>query len=246
MLVSVIIPTYNRYTLLQRAIRSLLEQTHQVAEVIVVDDGSTDNTAQIQKDFPYIRYIYQENSGVAAARNRGIELAQHKWIAFLDSDDEWHSEKLERQVLLHRNNPDILFSYTAELWLRNNTQVKIPKKYKKIGQNIFVENLSYCNIAPSSVLLHRSILERVGFFDDSFRVCEDYELWLRILSVYEAGLINEPLIHKHAGHDLQLGFSKNMETLRIRALEKLLHKPLSKTYRALVQKELEEKLARQK
>lgn len=244
--VTVIIPTYNRYTLLHRAIRSLQEQTYKIGEIIVVDDGSTEDTAHIQKDFPYVRYFYQENAGVSAARNKGLKEAKYEWIAFLDSDDTWHKTKLAKQVLFHKTNPDILFSYTAELWLRNNTQVKIPKKYRKIGKDIFVENLSYCNIAPSAVMLHKSLLERVGVFDESFRVCEDYELWLRILSLYEAGLINEPLIEKHAGHDAQLGFSKNMEPLRIRALQQLLRKPLSQTHKELVEKELAEKLARQK
>jgi len=221
--VSVVIPTYNRYTLLKRAINSLLTQTHPVDEIIVVDDGSTDNTKDIKKDFPEIIYIYQKNSGVSAARNVGIKRAKNEWIAFLDSDDEWHNEKLEKQVAFHQKNPNILMSYTAEKWVRDGKVVKIPKKYRKVGLDAFVENLSYCNIAPSSVLLHRRLLEKIGLFDESLEVCEDYDLWLRITMEHEAGLINEALIIKYAGHDEQLGFRKEMEKVRILILKKLLN-----------------------
>ena len=220
--VSVVIPTYNRHILLKRAINSLLTQTYLVNEIIVVDDGSTDNTKQIIKDFPNITYIYQENRGVSTARNVGIQRAKNEWIAFLDSDDAWHKEKLEKQIAFHQNNPDILMSYTAEKWIRNGKVVKIPKKYKKIGKDAFVENLSYCNIAPSSVVLHRSLLEKIGFFDESLEVCEDYDLWLRITLEDEVGLLNEQLIMKYAGHDEQLGFRKNMDLVRIKVLEQLL------------------------
>ena len=221
--VSVVIPTYNRYTLLKRAIDSLLTQTHPVDEIIVVDDGSSDNTKDIQKDFPEIIYIYQENRGVSTARNVGIQRAKNEWIAFLDSDDEWHQEKLQKQVAFHQNNPDILMSYTAEKWVRDGKVVKIPKKYRKIGLDAFVENLSYCNIAPSSVLLHRRLLEKVGLFDESLEVCEDYDLWLRISSENEVGLLSEQLIIKYAGHDEQLGFRKDMDLIRIKVLEQLLY-----------------------
>ena len=218
--VSVVIPTYNRYTLLKRAINSLLTQTHTVDEIIVVDDGSTDNTKDIQNDFPELIYIYQKNSGVSAARNVGIKRAKNKWIAFLDSDDEWHKEKLEKQMVYHMQYPDILMSYTDEVWIRDGKKVKIPKKYRKIGKDAFVENLSYCNIAPSSVMMHKKLFEEFGLFDESFRVCEDYDMWLRILSEEKVGLIPEKLINKYAGHDEQLGFRKDMDLLRIDILKK--------------------------
>jgi len=218
--VSVVIPTYNRYTLLKRAINSLLVQTYPVDEIIVVDDGSTDNTKDIQNDFPELIYIYQKNSGVSAARNVGIKRAKNKWIAFLDSDDEWHKEKLEKQMVFHMQYPDILMSYTDEVWIRDGKKVKIPKKYRKIGKDAFVENLSYCNIAPSSVMIHKKLFEEFGLFDESFRVCEDYDMWLRILSEEKVGLIPEKLINKYAGHDEQLGFRKDMDLLRIEILKK--------------------------
>jgi glycosyltransferase involved in cell wall biosynthesis len=220
--ISVVIPTYNRYELLKRAIASLYEQTTPPQEIIVVDDGSTDNTKAIVKDFPEIIYIYQENRGVSVARNAGIQKAKNEWIAFLDSDDEWHSEKLQKQIDFHRKNPDILMSYTDEVWIRNGKKVKIPKKYRKIGEDAFVENLSYCNIAPSSVMLHKKLLDRVGLFDEDLEVCEDYDLWLRIASKEKIALIDEKLINKYAGHDEQLGFRKNMDRVRIAILQKLI------------------------
>jgi len=238
---SVVIPTYNRYILLKRAINSLLTQTYPVDEIIVVDDGSTDNTKQIIKDFPNITYIYQENRGVSAARNVGIQRAKNEWIAFLDSDDEWHSEKLQKQIDFHRKNPDILMSYTDEVWIRNGKNVKIPKKYRKIGKDVFLENISYCNIAPSSVMLHKSIFEAIGFFDESLRVCEDYDLWLRILVEFEAGLLNEKLINKYAGHDEQLGFTKGLDKYRVVSLEKIVKSLNTGEKKLFLQEELFEK-----
>ena len=241
--ISVIIPTYNRYNLTKRAITSVLAQIFQPKEIIVVDDGSTDNTQQLQNDFPDIIYIYQENRGVAAARNVGIQKASSEWIAFLDSDDEFHPHKLQKQRAFHQENPDILMSYTAERWIRNGKVVKIPKKYRKIGNNPFLENLSYCNIAPSSVLLHRKILDDVGVFDEVLRVCEDYDMWLRITQKYSVGLIDEPLINKYAGHDEQLGFRKNMDEVRIKVLEKLLQSARDEEIKSLLKRELAEKKA---
>ena len=223
MQVSVVIPTYNRYEFLKRAIISVIAQTYNVSEIIVVDDGSTDATANIQKDFPQIKYIYQKNSGVSSARNVGIESASSEWIAFLDSDDVWLEEKIEKQIAFHRKNSDILMSYTDEIWNRDNQEIKIPKKFRKIGKDVFLENLSFCNIAPSSVLMHKKILKSVGLFDESLEVCEDYDLWLRILQKYQIGLVSEKLIIKYAGHEDQLSFKHwGMDRFRIEALEKLL------------------------
>jgi len=241
--ISVIIPTYNRYSLTKRAIKSVLAQILRPKEIIVVDDGSTDNTQQLQNDFPHVIYIYQKNRGVAAARNTGIQNARSEWIAFLDSDDEFHPQKLQKQQAFHQENPDIFMSYTAERWIRNGTVMKIPKKYRKIGNNPFLENLSYCNIAPSSVLLHRKILDDVGVFDEALRVCEDYDMWLRITQKYSVGLIDEPLINKYAGHDEQLGFRKNMDEVRIKVLEKLLQSARDEEIKSLLKRELTEKKA---
>ena len=162
--------------------------------------------------------------------------------SLLDSDDEWHQEKLQKQVAFHQNNPDILMSYTDEVWIRNGQKVKIPKKYRKIGKDAFVENLSYCNIAPSSVMMHKKLFEKFGLFDESLRVCEDYDMWLRVSSEEEVGLIPEKLINKYAGHDKQLGFQKNMEQTRVKILKNLLDENLIHAREKELKKELKEKI----
>ena len=222
--ITVIIPTYNRYKFLKRAVSSVVSQTYKAKEIIVVDDGSIDNTSQIIQDFPNIKYIFQKNSGVSSARNLGIKNASHRWIAFLDSDDEWHECKLGEQIAFHKENGDVLMSYTDEEWIRDGISVKIPKKFRKQGLDVWSENLSFCNIAPSSVLLDRNIFESVGVFDESLEVCEDYDLWLRILMRYEIAFVNKKLIKKYAGHEDQLSFKYwGMDRFRVVTLEKLLN-----------------------
>jgi len=221
--ISVVIPTYNRYGFLKRAIESLYAQTYQPSEIIVIDDGSNDNTSQIVQDFPNIIYIYQKNSGVSSARNRGIKNATSQWIAFLDSDDEWDENKLKLQVEFHKNNPKILMSYTDEKWIRDSKEIKIPKKFKKHGGEIFNECLSHCIIAPSATLIDKNLLDKVGVFDESLEVCEDYDLWLRVALEHEIGLVDEKLITKYAGHEDQLSFKHwGMDRFRVMALEKLI------------------------
>ena len=229
MQITVIIPTYNRYELLKRALNSVYSQIHMPKEVIVVDDGSTDNTAQIQKQFPFTKYIYQKNSGVSAARNLGIKNSTCQWIAFLDSDDEWHKEKLSWHVEFHKNNPFVKMSYTDEMWIRDKKQVKIPKKYSKHGGDIFDKCLSHCIIAPSAVLIHKDLFDEVGLFDESLEVCEDYDLWLRVACGNSIGLIDKKLIIKYAGHKDQLSFKYwGMDRFRVIALEKLLNSKAEK------------------
>jgi glycosyltransferase involved in cell wall biosynthesis len=223
MQISVIIPTYNRYELLKRALTSVYAQTFQPAEVIVVDDGSSDATYNIKNDFPNIIYIRQENKGVSNARNVGIKQASCQWMAFLDSDDEFHADKLQKQVDFHTKNPNIFMSYTDEIWVHDGVQRKIPKKFQKIGKDVFLENLSYCNIAPSSVMLHKKVLKKVGLFDEEMEICEDYDLWLRIAIEFDIALISKKLIKKYAGHEDQLSFKHwGMDRFRVRSLEKLL------------------------
>lgn len=228
--ITVIIPTYNRYKVLKRALACVFSQSYPPSEVIVVDDGSTDNTAQITIDYPTVKYLYQNNNGVSSARNLGIQNAKSDWVAFLDSDDEWRHDKLAQQVKFHQENPNILMSYTDEIWFRNGVNVKIPKKFQKIGEDVFLENLEYCNIAPSSALIHKSIFEDVGVFDESLEVCEDYDLWLRILLKYDIGLVNQKLILKYGGDDDQLSTKHwGMDRFRVLTLEKLLKTKTEKT-----------------
>ena len=221
--ISVVIPTYNRYEVLKRALSCVFSQTHLPFEVIVIDDGSTDKTQQIIQEFPNIKYFFQDNAGVSSARNLGIKKASCEWIAFLDSDDEWHREKLEEQVAFHKKNSEILMSYTDEKWVRDSFEVKIPKKFAKFGGEIFKECISHCIIAPSATMIHKSLLNAVGTFNEGLEVCEDYDLWLRIANKHQIGLVDKKLITKYAGHEDQLSFKHwGMDKFRVLALENLL------------------------
>ena len=132
--VSVVIPSFNRSEVLQRALKSVYVQTRQPDEVIVVDDGSTDSTREMLRDsFPDVEYLYQSNQGVSSARNRGIERAKGNWIAFLDSDDEWLPNKLENQQAVVSNNAEIKVCHTEEIWVRNGVRVNQMKKHEKAG-----------------------------------------------------------------------------------------------------------------
>ncbi|MCD6432503.1 MAG: glycosyltransferase, partial [Sulfurimonas sp.] len=177
----------------------------------------------------------------------GIKNSEYQWIAFLDSDDEWHREKLALQVEFHKKNPDILMSYTDERWIRDGVEVKVPKKYQKFGGDIFDKSLSHCIIAPSAALIHKEILNQVqndGYiFDESLEVCEDYDLWLRVAYKYNIGLCDKKLITKYAGHEDQLSFKHwGMDRFRVKALEKLVEtekkemvvESLLKKYRVLL------------
>lgn len=237
--ISVIIPTYNRFEVLKRALKSVMSQSHQAEEIIVVDDGSDDKTSQITKYFPNITYIYQKNSGVSSARNSGIRSAKYEWIAFLDSDDEWHEDKLKEQANLHRDQRDLLMSYTDERWIRDAKEVKVAKKYAKVGRDLFEASLSHCIIAPSSALMHRSLFDSLGFFDETLEVCEDYDLWLRVSLKHNIGLVDKKLITKYGGSADQLSRKFwGMDRFRVEALEKLMQEISLGEKREMIRDEL--------
>lgn len=214
---SVIIPTFNRAGFLARAIESVLAQTATPSEIIVVDDGSTDTTKELLQNYPQIIYIYKENGGVSSARNVGVKAAKYEYIAFLDSDDSWHKEKMQLQL-----ECDAVVSYTDEVWIREGKEIKIPKKFRKNSPATLESEIAFCNIAPSSVLIHKKVFDEVGLFDESLEVCEDYDLWLRILLKYNIELVDKKLIKKYAGHSDQLSFKHwGMDRFRVQSLEKL-------------------------
>ena len=221
-LVSVIIPTFNRGYCLAEAISSVLNQSG--FELIVVDDGSTDNTQKILQKFPDIRSIFlPENRGVSYARNRGIELARGSLICFLDSDDLWGKGKLEAQVKWMQENPECQAVYTDEKWIRNGVRVNPMNKHQKYSGDIFKQCLPLCIVSPSSIMLRKSLLDEVGFFDESMPVCEDYDLWLRIAIRYPFKFLSDKLIVKRGGHEDQLSRKYwGMDRWRVYALEKLL------------------------
>ncbi|MEE9167189.1 MAG: glycosyltransferase [Candidatus Neomarinimicrobiota bacterium] len=243
--VSVIIPTFNRAHLLPRALDSVLAQTHVPREIIVVDDGSTDRTAALLRDdYHGVIYLHQSNSGVSAARNSGIRKAKGRWIAFLDSDDRWLPRKLSRQLHDLTGNPGMKICHTDEIWIRNGHRVNPKKKHDKSGGWIFRNCLPLCCISPSSVLIHRTVFDTVGLFDEALPVCEDYDLWLRITARFPALYLDEKLLIKHGGHPDQLSRKYwGMDRFRIRALQKILESGiLSQEDQEATHRTLEEKL----
>ena len=223
--VSVVIPTYNRVPYLGRAITSVLKQSYPVNEIIVIDNGSTDQTLSfIKKKFTSIRVIIEKKRGVSFARNLGIKNCKYNWIAFLDSDDEWITDKIEKQfVLLQESNFKYQFIHTNEIWIKNGMLKNQKKKHLKKGGYIFEDCLDICKISPSSVLIKKELFDRYGLFDNKFKVCEDYELWLRITSKIKIGYLDKPLIKKYGGHKGQLSEKYwGIDRYRIKALEKIL------------------------
>ena len=225
--VSVVIPTHNRKAMLRCTLTSVFEQTLQPLEVIVVDDGSTDGTLDLlATEFPSIIVITQTNHGVSHARNQGIKQAQGQWIALLDSDDIWHPTKLENQHKFLNRNPSLCFCHTDEVWVRQGKQIKQPAYLNKSNQDIFLKSLVRCIICPSSVVMHKKIFENTGFFDEQLTVCEDYDLWLRVLLQYEIAYLDQPLVTKYGGHSDQLSTTYwGMDRFRVQSLKNLLNNP---------------------
>ena len=164
-------------------------------------------------------------------------------VALLDTDYEWFPKKLEKQFMTLSQNLDIKFCHTEEIWIRNGVRVNQMKKHQKYGGHIFNKCLDMCRISPSSVLFHRSILDDVGYFDKDQKVCEDYDLWLRITAKYLVLYIDESLIKKYGGHEDQLSKVKDgIESHRIKVLEKLIMQKFTSVQKNAMLKMLIEKL----
>ena len=222
--ISVIIPTYNRGNIIGRALDSVFNQSHSPCEIIVVDDGSTDNTAEIVKKlYPEVKYLYQSHTGVSKARNRGVKNTNCNWIAMLDSDDAWHKDKLDIQSMLLNDNPEYLIAHTDEIWIRNDVRVNQRKKHQKRGGHIFQYCLPLCVMSPSSVIMDKALFEDVGPFNETYPVCEDYDLWLRICAKYPVLFSEEKLVIKYGGHSDQLSKQYwGMDRYRIRSIENII------------------------
>jgi glycosyltransferase involved in cell wall biosynthesis len=234
--VSVIIPTYNREKFISECVQSVLAQTLPAREIIIVDDGSTDATYNILRDLGFnslstkktvLRYFFQQNRGVSSARNLGIKEARSEYIALLDSDDLWLKSKLDRQVSAFQNDTQSSrLCHTDEIWIRNGVRVNQHKKHKKHGGNVFQSCLKLCCISPSSAMMHRSVFEDFGVFDEDLPACEDYDFWLRYSAKEDVNFIDEPLIIKKGGHSDQLsGAHWGMDRFRIYSIEKILKEP---------------------
>jgi len=198
--VSVIIPTYNRADLLPRAIDSVLNQTYQDFELIIVNDGSIDNTEDIVKRFQKkdkrIQYIkYDKNRGPSEARNTGMKIAKGKYVAFLDSDDEWLENKLEKQLDVFKN-PQINVVTCWAYWvneIKNKTSIYTVPYFDDPLPYILKEN--YILSSPSGVILKKNVIEKIGFFDSSLRIAQDWDYWMRIIeNGYNFYVIPQPLL----------------------------------------------------
>ncbi len=221
--VSVIIPTYNRREFVREALASVYAQTFLDFELIVVDDGSTDDTEAVVHEFSEARYLWQENRGVSAARNAGAAASCGPLLAFLDSDDLWQPGKLAAQVAFFQAYPEARICQTEEIWLRNGIRVNPHRKHRKPSGDIFARSLELCLVSPSAVMLRRTFFEQLGGFDENLPACEDYDLWLRIAVQEPVHLLNEPLVIKRGGHADQLSHRFwGMDRFRVHALSKLL------------------------
>ena len=210
--VSVIIPTFNRTHYLREAIASIMAQTVPVDEIIVVDDGSTDDTRKMVMAYGHpVRYLWQKNQGPSAARNHGIREAKGDWIAFLDSDDLWVPEKNKIQMEFIRLNSHLDFVFGN---LCNFSETHTEDKPEILNDTVqqylvahatdlkdLFQNLLICNpVPPSSVFIRRDCVSRIGFFDETMRYSEDYDYWLRVASCCRSGFIDQILVKRRI-HD---------------------------------------------
>ena len=252
--VSVIIPTYNRAAYLEAAVRSVLAQTHRPSEVIIVDDGSTDDTAELCMSFPEpVRYIRQDNAGVSAARDRGIREAKGEYLAFLDSDDVWHPTKLETQLTVLQRFPAPEWCICACNVIDEHAQLRPGDGLRQVfpvfhalglsPEALFRSRLERCSmqaargshtvfvgdvfellfhgnfVLPSAAILHRRVIDRVGFFDEALRAAEDTEFFHRVAARFPAAIIMTPLVDYRMGLVDALSAPSNPTPLILAALE---------------------------
>jgi len=201
--ISVVIPTFNREHCINRALDSVLAQSYLPTEIVVVDDGSTDSTATL-------------------ISKHGIRESIGEWVAFLDSDDEWLPQKLERQFVASKEASDYRLVHCDEIWIRNGKRVNAMNKHEKSGGHIFEKCLPLCAISPSAAVIKRDLLLEVGLFDEALPACEDYDLWLKICSREPVLYVEEKLLVKYGGHDDQLSRKHwGMDRFRVTALSNL-------------------------
>lgn len=231
-LISIIIPTYNAGEFIGRALESVYNQTYKNIEVIVIDDGSEDDTDLILEDYMLndnFTYIKKWHSGLAAvARNEGLEAAVGSYVAFLDADDYWAPDKLKKQIELFKNEEIGLVYSNGHIMDTKKLYSKLAKPHKG---NVFDKLISKNFIATSSVIIRREVLDEIGVFseDPNFRVGEDYDLWLRIAQKYKVGYAPEDLFAYRLN---QNGLTKN---------KRLAYKNLTNLYKAWLKEKLNPK-----
>jgi glycosyltransferase involved in cell wall biosynthesis len=199
--ISVVVTSYNYGAFIKEAVDSILSQTFASFEIIIIDDGSSDNTRAILSKFndPRIIYCYQENQGQPKAKNRGIRESSGELIAFLDADDVWLPSKLAKQVALFAK-PEVGVVYSRRKWIDSSGKIisgneRVLRK-GWILDDIFVDNF----VCFSSSVVRRSYLEQVGYFDESLPMGIDYDLWIRLACMCKFNFVDEPLVFYRTGH----------------------------------------------
>jgi hypothetical protein len=191
-----------------------------------------------------IQIIVQPRRGVSAARNRGVSVARGRYLAFPDSDDLWLREKLAVQTTFMETHREIQICQTEETWIRRGVKVNPKARHRKPSGDVFRASLELCLVSPSAVMLTKDLLDKMGGFDESLPVCEDYDLWLRVAVDHSVPLIDAPLVIKRGGHAGQLSYSLwGMDRYRVAALQKLLRAGVSGEKRAWVVDVLKRKIA---
>ena len=195
--VSIIIPTYNQSQYLEEAIESALNQTYKNIEIIIVDDGSTDNTPEVIKSFDNkIIYIQQKNKGASSARNTGIKKANGEYIAFLDADDMWLKNKLENQIKFIQNNPEIGLLGTGCYQMIDMSKMIHKKIFPAKNEILQKDLIKYNPFIQSSVMIKKDVFNSIGLYDEKFKESEDYDLWLRIAQKYKVANLEQALVTK--------------------------------------------------
>ncbi|KLU63989.1 MULTISPECIES: glycosyltransferase [Desulfosporosinus] len=207
-LVSVVIPTYNHARYITQAVESALKQTYQNVEILVVDDGSTDNTAEVIKPYlTQVHYIYKENGGTSSALNYGIEQAAGKYVCWLSADDMFEPEKTAKQVLLLESDPSLGFCYTSFMIIDalGNITHLIRSFYTANTHDMVLRLMDACFINGSTVMMRKSALEKTGGFDETLPTAHDYDMWFRLLRNGPCGFIDEQLLkYRWHGENMSL------------------------------------------
>jgi len=231
--VSVILPTYNRAHIIEKAIQSVLKQTYQDFEIIIIDDGSKDDTEKIIRGFQEkdnrIKYIrFEENKGAAAARNAGINMSKGEYITFQDSDDEWVIDKLEKQMKVIETSSENIVVYCGFWRIDGDEKTYIPDiNISNREGNIHKELLKRNFIGTPSILLLKKNLEKIGMFDENLSRLQDWDLAIRLSKYYNFKLIDEPL---YISYVLSDSISANYEALII-AMQIILAKYQDEIYK---------------
>lgn len=226
-LVSIVVPIFNTEEFLPYAIRSVLSQSYKNWELLLLNDGSEGNAREVMEHFydPRIKYFEHSNKGPAATRNRGMRESLGSYIAFLDSDDVWNYDKLAKQMALFNKDPRVGVVYSQRETVNRYAEVISgyqPKLYKGMVLNrLWVDNF----VCMSSAIIHRRVVETIGYFDENLRMSEDFDYWLRVAYKFPFAYINEPLV-KYRKHEGQVSLKTDMRfatCIRIRERFDLQH-----------------------